>query len=131
MAKSADAVAEAARRELVFQDGSSNKFWNIELSGSSFTVTFGRIGTAGQEQTKEFASDDAAKKAYDKLVAEKVKKGYVEAGGTPAACGEPSATKLAAKPAAAASKARPKPGRRKPRTPSLRPTARPLEPSGR
>ena len=96
------ADANATRRELVFQDGSSNKFWNIELSGSSFTVTFGRIGTAGQEQTKEFSTDDAAKSAYDKLVAEKLKQGYSEAGGTPAAAAQPTS-----KPAPAKSPAKP------------------------
>ena len=65
-------------RSLVFSDGSSHKFWKIELDGSSHTVTFGRVGTAGQTQTKDFGTEDAARKAYDKLVAEKTKKGYVE-----------------------------------------------------
>ena len=27
-----------------FSDGKSNKFWQIELSGNSFTTTYGRIG---------------------------------------------------------------------------------------
>jgi len=65
-------------RTFEFSDGKSNKFWNIELSGTSFTVTYGRIGTAGQTQTKEFPSADKAKSAHDKLVAEKLGKGYVE-----------------------------------------------------
>ncbi len=39
-------------RTFEFKDSKSNKFWNIELSGSSFTVTFGRIGTNGQAQAK-------------------------------------------------------------------------------
>jgi len=52
------------------------QFWNIVLSGSSHTVTFGRVGTAGQTQTKEFDSEDEAKKAFDKLVDSKLKKGY-------------------------------------------------------
>lgn len=65
-------------RTFEFKDAKSNKFWNIELSGSSFTVTFGRIGTTGQTQTKEFVDKAAAKKEHDKLVAEKLKKGYVE-----------------------------------------------------
>ena len=56
----------------------SNKFWEIELSGTSFTTRYGRIGTDGQETTKSFATAAEAKKAYDKLVAEKTKKGYVE-----------------------------------------------------
>jgi len=70
-----------SRREFEFSDDKSNKFWTIELDGKSFTVHYGRIGTNGQTQTKEFASPEAAKKEYDKLVAEKVKKGYKEKGG--------------------------------------------------
>src|SRR4051812_36575731 len=59
-----------------FSEGRSNKFWQIELSGASFTTTFGRIGAAGQSSTKTFESAAKAKLEYDKLVAEKVKKGY-------------------------------------------------------
>ncbi len=59
-----------------FSDGKSNKFWQIELSGNSFTTTYGRIGTDGQSTTKEWKSEDEASKQYEKLVAEKVGKGY-------------------------------------------------------
>ena len=38
-------------RNLEYRDGSSNKFWRIELAGTSHTVTFGRIGTTGQTKT--------------------------------------------------------------------------------
>lgn len=60
-----------------FKDGKSNKFWEIELEDESFTTKWGRIGTAGQETTKDFDSRADAKREYDKLIAEKVKKGYV------------------------------------------------------
>lgn len=90
----ASASSSKDSRHLEFSDGSSNKFWKIELDGSSYTVTFGRIGTAGQTQTKEFDGDDAARKAYDKLVAEKTKKGYVEAAGA-AASATPKPAKTA------------------------------------
>lgn len=69
-------------RELVFAEGSSNKFWNIELSGDAHTVTFGRVGTAGQSKTKDFGSSEEAKQSFDKLVAEKLKKGYVDSNGS-------------------------------------------------
>lgn len=59
-----------------FVEGSSSKFWEIELSGTAFTVKWGRIGTDGQTQVKKFASADKAQAEHDKLVAEKVKKGY-------------------------------------------------------
>ena len=64
-----------------FSEGSSNKFWDINLSGKSFTTTYGKIGSNGQTTIKSFKSDADAKKEYDKLVAEKVKKGYVLVGG--------------------------------------------------
>lgn len=54
------------------------KFWAIKLDGASHTVRFGKIGTSGQEKTKDFDDEEAAKKDYDKLVLEKTKKGYEE-----------------------------------------------------
>jgi uncharacterized protein (TIGR02996 family) len=74
-------------RTFKFADDKSYKFWNIELEGKSFTVTFGRIGTKGQSQTKEFPSAEKASAAHEKLISEKLGKGYVET--TPAA---PAAT---------------------------------------
>ena len=67
------------RRELIFMDAKSSKFWNIELDGSSHTVTYGRIGSKGQSSTKTFASDEAARKDAEKLIKEKTGKGYVDA----------------------------------------------------
>ena len=64
-----------------FVEGTSSKFWEITLEGKSFTTKFGKIGTAGQSSNKAFGSDAEAKKEYDKLIAEKVKKGYQPAGG--------------------------------------------------
>lgn len=64
-----------------FKDGKSNKFWEIELEEESYTTRWGRIGTDGQETTKEFDSKSEARAEYDKLVASKVKKGYVLVGG--------------------------------------------------
>lgn len=64
-----------------FVEGKSSKFWEIELDGTSFTTTYGRIGTDGQSSLKEYDSEEKAQREYDKLVAEKVKKGYVLAGG--------------------------------------------------
>jgi predicted DNA-binding WGR domain protein/cell wall assembly regulator SMI1 len=85
-------------RSLEFHDGISNKFWTLTLEGSKHVVEFGRVGTKGQEQTKAFDSPEAARVAFDKLVAEKLKKGYHDAGTTAvAAAVEPEA---AAAPAA-------------------------------
>ncbi len=57
-------------------DGSTSKFWQIDLDGDSFTTTFGKIGTSGQSKTKSFDDAEVAQKNYDKLIAQKTKKGY-------------------------------------------------------
>lgn len=69
-------------RRYEFVEGSSKKFWEIELEGESFTTRWGRIGTDGQEKTQDFDSAAEARKAHDKLVAEKEKKGYRLVGGS-------------------------------------------------
>jgi predicted DNA-binding WGR domain protein len=85
-----------SRREFEFVEGSSSKFWAIELSGSQYTVNWGRIGTAGQTQSKSFASDAEARKQYDKLIEEKTSKGYKEVGGGTAVATAPAAPALKA-----------------------------------
>jgi predicted DNA-binding WGR domain protein len=67
-----------SRREFRFGEGHTHKFWAITVEGKGFAVQFGKVGTAGQTQTKEFGSDAEARKAADKLIAEKTKKGYAE-----------------------------------------------------
>lgn len=67
------------RRELIYMDAKSSKFWNIQLEGSSHTVTYGRIGSAGQSATKTFVSEELARKDAEKLIKEKLGKGYTEA----------------------------------------------------
>src|SRR5262249_29160529 len=87
-------------RTFEFSDGKSDKFWSIELQGKSFTVTFGRKGTKGQTQTKKFPDAAGAQKEHDKLVTEKLRKGYREtsaAGGAAApAAASPTAKALEA-----------------------------------
>jgi DNA ligase-1 len=65
-------------RRFEFNEGTSNKFWEVSVSGSEMTTRWGRIGSAGQSKTKSFASAEAARAAADKLIAEKTKEGYRE-----------------------------------------------------
>src|SRR4051812_4409423 len=65
-------------RTFQLSDESSHKFWNVDVQGSAVVVTFGKIGTQGQTQTKPFATPEKAKAEAEKLVREKTKKGYVE-----------------------------------------------------
>ena len=66
---------------LQYQDANSKKFWELQLTGKSFTVRYGRIGAAGQSKTKTFDSKAEAKAAAEALVASKRKKGYADAKG--------------------------------------------------
>jgi predicted DNA-binding WGR domain protein len=66
-------------RELVCQEGGANKFWTLELDGKTHKIHFGKVGSAGQKKIKRFSSEDAAKKDFDAMVAEKLKKGYRDA----------------------------------------------------
>ena len=68
------------KKHLQFIDGTSDKFWQIEANGNSYTVVYGRNGTSGQIQSKSFDTVEACLKAAEKLVAEKTKKGYSEDG---------------------------------------------------
>ncbi|RFU69728.1 DUF4240 domain-containing protein [Bacillus sp. V59.32b] len=61
---------------LIYQDGSSNKFWKINVLGSSYTVTYGKIGTVGNVKTKDFNSEENCLKEAEKLIQSKLKKGY-------------------------------------------------------
>lgn len=68
----------SSMRYLEFVGGSSRKFWEISLDGDCFTVRFGRIGTMGQSQTKRFSDKAKAQQEADRLIAEKIAKGYAE-----------------------------------------------------
>jgi uncharacterized protein (TIGR02996 family) len=72
-------------RTFQYSDAKSHKFWTIDVSGTSFTVTYGKVGTPGQTQTKSFGSPEQAQAEADKLIREKLKKGYVESTPRPAA----------------------------------------------
>ena len=67
------------KRRFEFIGGSSSKFWEIHISGASVRVQFGRIGTIGQAVVKDLANEEAARKHADRLIKEKLGKGYSEA----------------------------------------------------
>lgn len=75
-------------RRFEFVGGGSNKYWEISQAGQQVTVHFGRIGTNGQTQTKDFESWDAAAEHVRKMVDEKLREGYQEAEGSAAAAAD-------------------------------------------
>jgi predicted DNA-binding WGR domain protein len=77
VAQKAETKSTSGRR-FEFIGGASQKFWEVSQTGASIAVRFGRIGTAGQEQTKTFADEASAARELERLIAEKIKKGYSE-----------------------------------------------------
>lgn len=68
------------KKHLKYIEGNSDKFWQIETSDLSYTVTYGKNGTNGTSQIKQFTTADECIKAAEKLLNEKIKKGYSETG---------------------------------------------------
>jgi predicted DNA-binding WGR domain protein len=63
-----------------FSEGTSNKFWEVMVSGAALTTRWGKIGGSVNQRVAELGSADAAIKERDKLIREKTGKGYVEVG---------------------------------------------------
>lgn len=68
-------------KSLVCKTAFSNKFWKIKVQGNMFIVSYGRVGTRGSVNTKEFASEELCWKEANKLIESKFKKGYREIDG--------------------------------------------------
>jgi predicted DNA-binding WGR domain protein len=66
------------KRTFIYKDEKSNKFWAIKVTDNNFTVIYGKTGATGQTQTKTFANADACQKEADKVIAKKIKEGYIE-----------------------------------------------------
>jgi predicted DNA-binding WGR domain protein/very-short-patch-repair endonuclease len=75
----ASAAPAAESRALSYVQGSSSKFWNISRTGVELTISYGRTGTQGQRLTKSHESQERAQREMEKLVAEKLRKGYSDA----------------------------------------------------
>jgi cell wall assembly regulator SMI1/predicted DNA-binding WGR domain protein len=67
-----------AKRYFEFTQGTSSKFWEVSREGSEMTTRYGKIGTKGQSTTKSFDNPEKAAAETAKIIAKKVKEGYVE-----------------------------------------------------
>jgi predicted DNA-binding WGR domain protein len=67
-----------SKRHFEYRDEKSDKFWEVEVNNKNLTVNFGRIGTKGQTKIKELVSPEEAIKEAEKLISQKLKKGYTE-----------------------------------------------------
>lgn len=74
-------MTEAMRTYLEYSEagGSGHKFYEARVEGATLTLRYGRIGTDGQTQVKTCPTPEAAHAEAEKKLAEKRKKGYVEA----------------------------------------------------
>lgn len=74
-----EAVMPVSKRRFEFREDKSDKFWEIEVRGHEVVVCFGRQGTDGQRVTKMFGDNGSADHHAEKLIQQKVRKGYQEA----------------------------------------------------
>jgi predicted DNA-binding WGR domain protein len=65
-------------RHFTYKDEKSDKFWKVEISENTMTVVFGRTSTAGVTNTRNFDTNAEALLEAEKLIREKLKKGYLE-----------------------------------------------------
>jgi cell wall assembly regulator SMI1/predicted DNA-binding WGR domain protein len=71
--------AEAtAKRYFESTGGTSSKFWEVFREGSEMTTRYGKIGTDGRSTTKSYATPEKAAAETSKIIANKIKEGYVE-----------------------------------------------------
>ncbi len=59
-------------------EGGASKFWEVWTDGTDVVTQWGTIGTPGRETRKSFADAAKTQKEYNKLLADKTGKGYVE-----------------------------------------------------
>jgi outer membrane protein assembly factor BamB len=72
-------MAETTYLELSEEGGGSHKFYEVTVDGTSVTARYGRIGDAGQTQSKTYPSAEKAKADAEKKINEKLRKGYEKA----------------------------------------------------
>lgn len=66
------------KRNFINQKELSDKFWNIEYSGKVQKISFGKTGTKERETAKGYADESECIQESEKLIAQKIKKGYTE-----------------------------------------------------
>jgi len=74
----ASAPTTSRTRRFEFVGGNSAKFWQVTISGTNVLVRYGRLGSDGQLQEKEFPTAAAAHGHAERLIAQKLAKGYQE-----------------------------------------------------
>eukprot|EP01040_Poterioochromonas_malhamensis_P006676 gene6676-7193_t len=60
-------------------EGNSSKFYELTRDGTKVTTSYGRIGAKGTTSTKDYKTEEAAEKFFEKTLEEKLNKGYERA----------------------------------------------------
>lgn len=68
----------AGARYFEYVDEKSSKFWEIVVEGCDVTTRYGRIGSKGRSTNKTRSDKEDAAAFVEKLIAEKIDKGYQE-----------------------------------------------------
>ena len=63
------------KRAFIYKDEKSHKFWCIDYSGCDFSVNYGKSGSIGKFEIKEFETEEECLKQAEKLIRSKEKKG--------------------------------------------------------
>jgi Superfamily I DNA and RNA helicases and helicase subunits len=63
-------------QRLIFSESGNNKFWEAAVDGNKLIVRNGRFGTRGQVSVKTFAKETTAQLEKDKMINEKISKGF-------------------------------------------------------
>lgn len=66
------------KRTLRYADEKSDKFWRIETADCALVTNWGKTGTSGRYEMKEFETAEACETQAAKLAAAKIKKGYTD-----------------------------------------------------
>ena len=66
------------QQALRYTDEKSDKFWRIETAGCELVINWGKTGTTGRYEIKDFDTEDECEKQAFKLVRSKEKKGYTD-----------------------------------------------------
>ncbi|MEO3860497.1 WGR domain-containing protein [Acrocarpospora sp. B8E8] len=62
--------------ELSEDSGSAHKYYEVIVSGTDVSISYGRIGVPGQTKVSSFATAEKAQAAAQKKIDEKLRKGY-------------------------------------------------------
>ncbi|MEQ1568322.1 MAG: WGR domain-containing protein [Myxococcota bacterium] len=65
-------------RRFEYIQGNQAKFWEVSRRGSSLTVSSGKIGGTPKTRTKQLSDFMAAEQEFDRLIRDKLRRGYVE-----------------------------------------------------